>query len=108
MNVKVYYQKLHSVEESIPGPHAVLVSLETPDGGRAGVMTEAPRRVAARLIVEGKARIASEEEAKAFQAEAAEVQRRAEEALMAERARLAAAVESAVRRPAEPGKGAKS
>jgi hypothetical protein len=44
----------------------VLVSLETPEGGKEGVRTEAPRSVAARMIAENRARVATDAEASEF------------------------------------------
>jgi hypothetical protein len=44
----------------------VLVSLATPEGGKEGVRTEAPRSVAARMIAEGRARVATVTEAAEF------------------------------------------
>jgi hypothetical protein len=66
MNLNNYYDKIHETEQQISGDCAVIVSQETPDGGRAGVVTEAPKRVASRLIVEGAARLATTDEAAAF------------------------------------------
>ncbi len=66
MNLNNYYDKIRETEQQIAGDSAVLVSLETPDGGRPGVLTEAPRRTAARLIVEGAARLATADEAASF------------------------------------------
>jgi hypothetical protein len=43
-----------------------MVSLATSEGGREGVRTEAPRSIAARLIAEMRARVATEEEANEF------------------------------------------
>ena len=51
MDLQVYFRKIRAMEDSLKDPSAVLVSLETPDGGREGVRTEAPRRTAARMIV---------------------------------------------------------
>ncbi|MCC7176597.1 MAG: hypothetical protein IT159_15495 [Bryobacterales bacterium] len=95
MDLRVYYQKLRQVEESLPEPYAVMVSQETPDGGRAGVLTEAPRALAARLIVEGGARLASEEEAAAFHRETAEARQRAEQAAAASRIQVTVVAEPA-------------
>lgn len=67
MNLRGYYQKLREVERSLGAPFIVLVSLETPDGGRAGTLTEAPRLIAAKMIMEGRAVAASEEQVRAFQ-----------------------------------------
>lgn len=79
MDIRVYYQKIRQTASSIPAEHVVVVSLETPDGGRGNVKTEVSREMAAKLMVEGKARLASDGEASDFRAEAAEQRRRAEE-----------------------------
>ncbi len=62
MNLKSYYAKVRETEASLDGPDVLVISLATPDGGKPGVKTVTSRRVAAQLIVEGKARVASEEE----------------------------------------------
>jgi len=69
MDLKGYYKKLRETEATISAEHVVLVSLPTPEGGKAGQLTEATRAVAARLITEGRARLASDEEAAAFREE---------------------------------------
>ncbi len=66
MDVRSYYRKVKDTEEGLKGNEVVLVSLETPEGGKPGVRTEAPRSVAARLIAEGRARVASDAEATEF------------------------------------------
>jgi hypothetical protein len=66
MDLRVFYQKIRSVEKGISTPHAVVVSLETSDGGKPGLKTEVSRESAATLIVEGRARLASQEEADEF------------------------------------------
>ena len=40
MDLIVFYQKLRHIESQIVDAHPVLVSHETPDGGKAGVRTE--------------------------------------------------------------------
>ena len=47
MDLRAYYRKLREVEASISEEHVVLVSLATPEGGKPGVRTEAPRAIAA-------------------------------------------------------------
>lgn len=79
MDLRMFYQKLRQVEATITQPHAVVVSNETPDGGRAGVTTEVSRDRAARLLVEGRARLATDEEAGRHHAERAEVKRIADQ-----------------------------
>jgi len=66
MDVRSYYRKVKDTEAGLNGSEVVLVSLETPEGGKEGVRTEAPRSVAARMIAEGRARAATEAEAAEF------------------------------------------
>ncbi len=66
MDLRTYYRTVREIEAGIPGECTVIVSRATADGGREGVLTEAPRAVAARLIAEGAATLASVEQAAAF------------------------------------------
>jgi hypothetical protein len=66
MDLKAYYQKIRDLERTFKGTFPVVVSQETPDGGTAGVKTEVPLHIAARMIVDGHAVLASEKEAKEF------------------------------------------
>jgi hypothetical protein len=66
MDLRAYYQKIRSIEADIKEESVVIVSRETEDGGRAGVRTEVPRRVAARMVVEEKADLATAEAAAEF------------------------------------------
>lgn len=66
MNLRAYYQKLRKIEADIAAPFVVLASKETPDGGKAGVLTYVARAIAARAIADGKAELAGSEEAKTF------------------------------------------
>ncbi len=63
MDLRSYYRRIRETEESIDSDEVVIVSLATPEGGKAGVRTEAPRAIAARQIAEGRARLANDEEA---------------------------------------------
>lgn len=83
MDLRAYYQKIRDVAKNIAEEHVIVVSNETPDGGKAGVRSEAPRERAARLVVDGKARLATAEEAEQFRAEMAEARARAEQAAAA-------------------------
>jgi hypothetical protein len=80
MDIRVYYQKVRQAEASIATDSVFVVSVETPDGVKAGVKTEVPRQTAAKLMVEGKARLATEGEEAQYDAEQQEQRRRAEEA----------------------------
>jgi hypothetical protein len=66
MDLRVYYQKLRKTESEIPDDFPIVVSRETPDGGKPGVMTQVPRALAARLITDGKADLAGAKEAAQF------------------------------------------
>jgi hypothetical protein len=85
MDLQVYYKKIRAMAESLKDPAVVLVSLETPDGGREGVRTEVPRRIAAKMIVEAVARLATDEEAREFQERKVEAKRQADQLLAASR-----------------------
>ncbi len=89
MDVKVYYQKLRQIEAEIAEGEVVVVSLETADGGKAGVKTEAPRAIAAKLIVEGRARLATEEEATAYRTAVVEAKRAADQLAAANKMQFA-------------------
>lgn len=88
MDVKLYYQKLRQVEAGIAEPEVVVVSLETPDGGRAGVRTEVARLTAARMVIEARARLATAEEAAEYHEQVAEARRAAEQAAAANRMQI--------------------
>lgn len=62
MDLKHYYQKIREIEAKIVDEFPLVISSETPDGGKEGTKTEVPKRLAAKLIVEGLARLASAEE----------------------------------------------
>jgi hypothetical protein len=66
MDLRAYYQKVRDLEQSFKGTFPVVVSQETADGGTAGVKTEVPIHIAARMIVDGRAVLANENEAKEF------------------------------------------
>lgn len=69
MDLRAYYEKIGRIEALIDTAFAVVISRAMPDGGRGGVKTELPRGMAARLIADGKADLASPEEAAQFRAE---------------------------------------
>ena len=83
MDLRAYYKRIREVEARIGQPYVVVMSLDTPDGGKAGVSAEVARPVAAKLVTEGRVRLATEEEAAAFHSGQTE-------ARLAEEARIAA------------------
>jgi hypothetical protein len=78
MDLQMYYQKIREMETKIADEFPLVVSMETADGGKGGTKTEVPRRLAAKLLVEGLARLASKEELKAYRETLAEGKRMAE------------------------------
>jgi hypothetical protein len=66
MDLRSYYKKVREADSMLTGDDVVLVSLATSEGGKEGVLTEAPRGVAAKLIAEGRARVATEAESHGF------------------------------------------
>jgi hypothetical protein len=79
MELRVYYQKIRNVESGIQDEFPVVVSRETSDGGVAGVRSQVTRGLAARLVVEEKATLATPEETQEFLAEQAAAWRAATE-----------------------------
>ncbi len=69
MDLRAFFQKIRQVEREIAGTHAIVVSNETSDGGRPGQVSEVAKGVAARMIVEGRARLATPDERTQYQTE---------------------------------------
>lgn len=63
MDLRIFFHKIRKLEQEIGDHHVVVVSLETQDGGRPGIRTEVSRENASRMIVEGRARLATKGEA---------------------------------------------
>lgn len=102
MDLKIYYRKIREAESGITDKDVVAVSFETPDGGRPGVMTEVSKRLAARLIVEKKGRLATKEEAAAYRREVAEAHEEAKRLAEARRVRVTIIPETELRAPRRP------
>jgi len=69
MDLRIYYQNIRKIEAELKEPEVVIVSRETPDGGKRGMKSDVPRGVAARLIADERADLASPEGATQFRAE---------------------------------------
>lgn len=66
MNVKEYYQRVREVAARMPEDAVIIRSLATANGGKAGVLTEVSRQIAATEIVNGTATLATAEESAAY------------------------------------------
>ena len=69
--------------------YQVVVSLETADGGKPGLISEVSRANAAKLLVEARAVLASEEEKQLFVAAQQQAKENAEQIDMARRVQVA-------------------
>ena len=106
MDLRQYYQKIREKESSFKDPYPVLVSRETGDGGKNGALTEVTRQIAARMLVDGTAQEASEEQAREFRRQQAEGLRLAQEAAEASKVQVAVLTTEEFRRikGGKPGK----
>jgi hypothetical protein len=88
MDLKKFYQKLRQVESEIMEPFPVVVTEETPDGGKAGQKAEVSRLNAARMIVEGRARLAQPADAAAYRESVEQALREAQQQALAQKVHL--------------------
>ncbi len=94
MDLKAFYRKIQEIERTIADDFVVVMSNETSDGGRADVPSEVSRRVASKMIVERRARLASEKETLAFKEAQNAARVRAEEERVAKKVHIAILPES--------------
>ena len=97
MDLRMFYQKLRKIEQEIVDAHVIVVSHETPDGGRPGHKTEVSREIAARLILEGRARLATPEETAEHRDATEAARREAEQRKMAEKVQVNVISEADIR-----------
>lgn len=103
MDLKQYYRKMREIEKSLAEPYVLIVSLETADGGKAGVVSEVPREIAAKTIVESRAVLATEDDRNAYRKQQAAAQKAAHKAELSRRVQVAIIADSDIE-PAVPGK----
>ena len=89
MDVKQYYRKVSEAQSGIHEQYPLMVSLETADGGKAGVMCEVTRDIAAKMIVEGRAVMANEEQKEQYRERQAAAKKSVESAELARRLQVA-------------------
>ena len=106
MDLKQYYKKIRETEERISEEYPLISSLDTPDGGKAGRISEVSRAFAAKMIVEGRATLANEDEASEFRSQQASAKRAAEKSDLARRVQIVIA-EPEVESPMPGKKGGK-
>lgn len=79
MDLKSYYQKIRNERSKITDEFPIVVSNETPDGGKGGALTEVTRELAAKLLVDGTARLATGVEATEFRQRQADMRKAADD-----------------------------
>ena len=89
MDLKQYFRKMREIEATIVDPYVMIVSLETPDGGKAGMVTEVSRLSAAKMIIEGRAILANENQKEAYMAQQEAARKAAEKAELSKRLQVA-------------------
>ena len=89
MDLKKYYRHIREVEAGLGGPFVLVISNETSDGGKAGLISEVPRYVAAKMIVEGRAVLATAEEEETHRSNQLLARKTAEKADLARRLQVA-------------------
>jgi hypothetical protein len=99
MDLRAYYQKVRETEAGMTSPEVVLFSLATPDGGKPGVVTEVPTPIAARIVVEGAARPATEAEIRSFRERQAAAKQAADDAATASKVQVVVVPASATPKP---------
>ena len=88
MDLKNYYQKIREQEAKIGERFVIVASAETPDGGKPGILTEVTAKVAAKMVVDGAARLATQAEGRGFRERQAEALHEAEQAAASSRVQL--------------------
>lgn len=107
MNLKDYYREITEQEDAIEEQFVLVISLATPNGGRAGVASEVNRVTAAKLVVDKIARLASPEEVKKLRDDREEKQRLKDLASLQERVRMTRLAEDelrALKKALQPGR----
>ena len=108
MDLRIYYQKIRELESKIGDEFPIVVSRETGNGGKEGIHSEVPRRLAAKMLIEGAARLATADEAKKYRDNSDEVRKAAEQAAAAARVQLTVVSASELERlkgRSQPSKG---
>jgi hypothetical protein len=88
VDLRQYFKKIRDTESGLTESFPLVISLETTDGGKAGVISEVSREQAAKLIVESCARLANDAEKAAYFEKQASDKKAADRAEMARRVQV--------------------
>jgi len=89
VDLRQYFRKIRDVEAGLSEPFPIVTSLETADGGKAGTISEVPRSIAAKMIVEGRAVLADDTERDRYRQHQLESKTAAEKADLGQRLHVA-------------------
>ncbi len=89
MDLRQYFKKIRETEMSLTEPFPLVMSLDTPDGGKAGTVSEVPRDLAAKMLVEGRGVLADEKEKQAYFEQQKAAKKLAEKAELSRRLQVA-------------------
>ena len=107
MDLKAYYKKIRDVEAAIDEEFPIVKSLAREVGGPGGRLTEVSRTVAARMITDGFAELATAKEGRELRARAEEARKAEQERREAERIQFAILSEEDLRSLQGSGKGSR-
>jgi hypothetical protein len=96
VDIRQYFRKLREAEAALLQDFPIVISLETSDGGKAGIASEVSRANAAKMIVEGRAVLATEAEAADYRARQVASREAFESADLARRVQVAIVDQSAL------------
>ncbi|HBY60814.1 MAG TPA: hypothetical protein DEH78_13410 [Solibacterales bacterium] len=97
MDMRDYYQRIREIEASVTEDEIVVVSLATADGGKPDVKREVSKQIGAKLVAEGRARLATSHEAEEHRSRMASDFQRAEQQALVAKTQLAVLPESELR-----------
>ncbi len=89
MDLKQYFKKIHELEATLADEYPVVVSLPTADGGKAGVLSEVSKAVAAKMIIDGRAVLATAAEKQKHLEQQAAAKKHAEQVELSRRVQVA-------------------
>lgn len=104
----MYFRKLEETERELARPHVFVVSEPTPDGGKAGVISEVSRSIAAKLIAEGRARLATDSQEQDYRAAKERARAAIEQERLANRVHVTVLSENELRSIRGPQRPARS
>jgi hypothetical protein len=89
VDLRQYFKKIRDTEANLEEAFPLIVSLETPEGGKSGVVSEVSREIAAKMFVEGRAVLANDLERLDYYARQAATKKAADKADLSRRVQVA-------------------